>query len=219
MGAEINNFASIEILKMFTGIIEATGKINSIKINGTNKSFWITSPISNELKIDQSVSHNGVCLTVDATDGNMHRVTAIEETLAKTNFNHLKKNDTINLERCMQMNGRLDGHIVQGHVDAVATCIDTEEKNGSWEYRFQFPAEFAHLIIEKGSVCLNGISLTAFDIKFNSFNVAIIPFTYEHTNINTIKKNSTVNIEFDIIGKYFARFRELFTKPALDNIA
>ncbi len=208
-----------QLLKMFTGIIEATGKINSIKKNGTNKSFWITSGISNELKIDQSVSHNGVCLTVDAITENMHRVTAIEETLSKTTFHHVKENDTINLERCMQMNGRLDGHIVQGHVDAVATCIDVEEKNGSWEFRFQFPAEFAHLIIEKGSVCLNGISLTAFDIKFNSFKVAIIPFTYQHTNINSIKKNSTVNIEFDIVGKYLARFRELFTKPVLESIA
>jgi riboflavin synthase len=204
---------------MFTGIIEATGKINSIEKNGTNKSFWVTSAISNELKIDQSVSHNGVCLTVDATADNMHRVTAIEETLSKTTFDHLKENDAINLERCMQMNGRLDGHIVQGHVDAVATCIGVEEKNGSWEFLFQFPAEFAHLVIEKGSVCLNGISLTAFDIKFNSFKVAIIPFTYQHTNINSIKKNSTVNIEFDIIGKYLARFRELFTKPVLENIA
>ncbi len=200
---------------MFTGIIEATGKINSIETNGTNKSFWITSTISNELKIDQSVSHNGVCLTVDATAENMHRVTAIEETLSKTTFDHVKENDIINLERCMQMNGRLDGHIVQGHVDAVATCIDMEEKNGSWEFRFQFPAEFAHFIIEKGSVCLNGISLTAFDIKFNSFKVAIIPFTYQHTNINSIKKNSIANIEFDIIGKYLARFRELFIKPAV----
>lgn len=190
---------------MFTGIIEATGKINSIETNGTNKSFWIASDISNELKIDQSVSHNGVCLTVDAIAENMHRVTAIEETFSKTTFHHLKENDTINLERCMQMNGRLDGHIVQGHVDAVATCIDAEEKNGSWEYRFQFPAEFAHLVIEKGSVCLNGISLTAFNIKFNSFKVAIIPFTYQHTNINSIKKNSIVNIEFDILGKYVLR--------------
>ncbi|HEY2727532.1 MAG TPA: riboflavin synthase [Parafilimonas sp.] len=204
---------------MFTGIIEATGKINSIETNGTNKSFWIASAISNELKIDQSVSHNGVCLTVDAIEQNMHRVTAIDETLSKTTFNHLKENDTINLERCMQMNARLDGHIVQGHVDAVATCIDVEEKNGSWEFRFQFPAEFAHLVIEKGSVCLNGISLTAFDIKFNSFKVAIIPFTYEHTNINSIKKNLTVNIEFDILGKYLARFRELFTRPVLESIA
>lgn len=197
---------------MFTGIIEATGKINLVEENGSNISFWITSLISNELKIDQSVSHDGVCLTVEAVSEKMHRVTAIEETLSKTNLRSKKDNDIINLERCMQMNGRLDGHIVQGHVDAVADCIDVEEKNGSWEYRFQIPAEFSHLIIEKGSVCINGISLTVFDIKFNSFKVAIIPFTYQHTNINTIKKDSVVNIEFDIIGKYLARFRELFTK-------
>lgn len=197
---------------MFTGIIEATGKINSVEANGSNISFWINSSISNELKTDQSVSHDGVCLTVESVAENVHKVTAIEETLSKTNLGKRKKDDIINLERCMQMNGRLDGHIVQGHVDAVAYCIDVEEKTGSWEYRFQVPAEFTHLIIEKGSVCINGISLTAFDIKFNSFKVAIIPFTYQHTNINTIKKNSVVNIEFDIIGKYLARFRELFPK-------
>lgn len=195
---------------MFTGIIEATGKIDSIETNGSNKSFWISSSISNELKVDQSVSHDGVCLTVEAIEENKHRVTAIEETLSKTNLDDWEKNDVINLERCMQMNGRIDGHIVQGHVDAVATCIDVEEKDGSREYRFQIPAEFTHLIIEKGSVCLNGISLTAFDIKFNSFKVAIIPYTYHHTNINSIKKNSIINIEFDMMGKYLARFREVF---------
>ena len=197
---------------MFIGIIEATGKINSIETNGSNISFWVTSSISNQLKIDQSVSHDGVCLTVEAVSGNMHCVTAITETLSKTNLGKWKQNDDINLERCMQMNGRLDGHIVQGHVDATAACIDVEEKNGSWQYRFQVSDEFTHLIIEKGSVCLNGISLTAFDIKFNSFKVAVIPFTYQHTNIHNIKKGSLVNIEFDIIGKYLARFRELFTK-------
>ena len=195
---------------MFTGIIEATGKIVSIETNGSNKSFRIASSISNELRIDQSVSHDGVCLTVEAVEGTMHCVTAIEETLSKTNLCSKKNNDAINLERCMLMNGRLDGHIVQGHVDSTATCIDVETKNGSWEYRFQIPAEFTHLIIEKGSVCLNGISLTVFDIKFNSFKVAIIPFTYQHTNINTIQKGSVVNIEFDMIGKYLARFREVF---------
>jgi len=199
---------------MFTGIIETTGKINSVETNGSNKTFWIASPVSNELKVDQSVSHDGVCLTVEEIANNMHRVTAIEETLSKSAINNWKKNDTINLERCMQMNGRLDGHIVQGHVDAVATCIGIEEKNGSWEYIFQVPAEFTHLIIEKGSVCLNGISLTAFDIKFNSFKVAIIPFTYQHTNINSVRKHSIVNIEFDIIGKYLARFREVFLNKA-----
>lgn len=202
---------------MFTGIIEATGKINSVETNGSNKTFWIVSSVADELKIDQSVSHDGVCLTVEEVSNNMHRVTAIEETLSKTAINNWKQNDIINLERSMQMNGRLDGHIVQGHVDAVATCIGVEEKNGSWEYIFQIPAEFAHLIIEKGSVCLNGISLTAFDIKFNSFKVAIIPFTYQHTNINLVKKHSTVNIEFDIIGKYLARFREVFIRKS-ENI-
>jgi len=195
---------------MFTGIIETIGKVNSIEASGTNLSFWIASSLSSELKIDQSVSHDGVCLTVDDISTNMHRVTAIEETLSKTNLGSWKKGDEINLERCMQMNGRLDGHLVQGHVDATASCIDTEEKNGSWEYGFQIPAEFTHFIIEKGSVCINGISLTAFNIKFNSFKVAIIPYTYQHTNIRNIQNGSTVNIEFDIIGKYLARFREVF---------
>lgn len=196
---------------MFTGIIEATGIIESIEQNGTNLSFWIISLISHELKIDQSVSHDGVCLTVEAVENNKHRVTAIEETLKKTNLSSWKEKDEINIERCMQLNARVDGHLVQGHVDATAFCIEAEEKQGSWEYRFQIPAEFTHLLIEKGSVCLNGISLTAFDIKFNSFKVAIIPYTYEHTNIHNIKNGSVANIEFDVIGKYLARFKEVFT--------
>lgn len=195
---------------MFTGIIETTGKIGSVESNGTNLSFWISSPISNELKVDQSVSHDGVCLTVEEVSNGKHKVTAIEETLNKTNLRHLKVGDEINIERCMQLIARVDGHLVQGHVDATAFCIDVEEKKGSWEYRFQFPAEFAHLLIEKGSVCLNGISLTAFDIKFNSFKVAVIPYTYQHTNMHNIKNGSVVNIEFDLIGKYLARFREVF---------
>ena len=203
---------------MFTGIIETTGKIISIEENGTNKKFCIVSSISHELKVDQSISHDGVCLTVESISDNMHFVTAIEETLSVTNLGSWQKNNTVNLERCMQMNGRLDGHIVQGHVDAVANCIDVEEKKGSWEYRFQFPAEFMHLVIDKGSVCVNGISLTAFDIKFNSFKVAIIPYTYHHTNISAVKKNSLVNIEFDILGKYLARFREVFQKDASNSI-
>jgi len=203
----VNNF---EIRNMFTGIIETTGKIESIGSNGTNLSFWISSLISNELKVDQSISHDGVCLTVEEILNNKHRVTAIEETLDKTNLRHWKTGDEINIERCMQLNGRLDGHLVQGHVDATAFCIDVEEKGGSWQYRFQVPAEFTHLIIEKGSVCLNGISLTAFDIKFNSFKVAIIPYTYKHTNLHNIQNGSIVNIEFDLIGKYLARFREVF---------
>jgi riboflavin synthase len=195
---------------MFTGIIETTGVVESIEQSGTNLSFWISSSISNELKIDQSVSHDGVCLTVEAVAENRHRVTAIEETLNKTNLRNWKQNTKVNMERCMQLNARLDGHMVQGHVDAIAFCIATEEKQGSWEYRFQVPSECLHLIIEKGSVCINGISLTAFDLKFNSFKVAIIPYTYHHTNINTLKNGSVVNIEFDVIGKYLARFREVF---------
>lgn len=205
---------------MFTGIIETTGIVESIEKNGSNLNFWITSSISNELKVDQSVSHDGVCLTVEAIENNKHRVTAIEETLAKTNLSTWKKNTKINIERCMQLNARVDGHLVQGHVDATAVCINVDAKNGSWEYRFQIPAEFTHLIIEKGSVCLNGISLTAFDIKVNSFKVAIIPYTYEHTNISHVEKGSVVNIEFDIIGKYLARFREVFSKQgSYNNIA
>ena len=195
---------------MFTGIIETTGVVESIEQSGTNLSFWISSSISNELKIDQSVSHDGVCLTVEAVAENRHRVTAIEETLNKTNLRNWKQNARVNIERCMQLSARVDGHLVQGHVDAIAFCIATEEKQGSWEYRFQVPSECLHLIIEKGSVCINGISLTAFDLKFNSFKVAIIPYTYHHTNINTLKNGSVVNIEFDVIGKYLARFREIF---------
>ncbi len=198
---------------MFTGIIETTGTIEAIEKNGTNLRFWIASPVSNELKVDQSVSHDGVCLTVEAVENNRHRVTAIEETLSKTNLLSWQKNTQINIERCMQMNSRIDGHLVQGHVDATASCIEVEQKDGSWEYRFQVPAEFTHLIIEKGSVCLNGISLTVFDIKFNSFKVAVIPYTYTHTNMQHVKKGMIVNIEFDVIGKYLARFREVFGKP------
>jgi riboflavin synthase len=201
-----------EICTMFTGIIETTGIVESIEKNGTNLSFWIASPISNELKVDQSVSHDGVCLTVERIDGNKHCVTAIEETLSKTNLSTWENNSVINIERCMQMNGRIDGHLVQGHVDATAVCIDADEKQGSWEYRFQYPAEFMHLMIEKGSVCVNGISLTAFDLKFNTFKVAIIPYTFQHTNIQHIKNGSVVNIEFDLLGKYLARFREVFLK-------
>jgi riboflavin synthase len=195
---------------MFTGFIETTGKINSIEVNGSNLSFWISSSISQQLKVNQSISHDGVCLTIEKISGNKHFVTAIEETLSKTTLGSWKEGHEINLEQCMQVNGRLDGHLVQGHVDAVATCIDVLEKNGSWEYRFQIPAEFTHLIIEKGSVCINGISLTAFDIKLNSFRVAIIPYTYKHTNIQHVRNNLPVNVEFDILGKYLARFHEVF---------
>jgi riboflavin synthase len=190
---------------MFTGIIESLGKVLSVTDNGTNKTFWLESSIANELKVDQSLSHNGVCLTVEEINGNTYRVTAIEETLRKSNLGNWRPRDTVNLERCMIMNGRLDGHIVQGHVDAVGTCIKRKELEGSWEFTFEFPKKFTHLVIEKGSISLNGVSLTLFDVKKARFSVAIIPYTYEHTNIRSILPGSIVNLEFDIIGKYVAR--------------
>ncbi len=190
---------------MFTGIIECTGKVTAIVKNGTNLSFSIESALSGELKVDQSVSHNGVCLTVESLGENSHTVTAIEETLNKTELNHWSVGTEVNIERCMLMNGRLDGHIVQGHVDATATCIERIEKAGSWEYRFQFPAEFAHLVIEKGSIAVNGTSLTCFNVNKDSFQIAVIPYTYEHTNIHQVMVGTKVNIEFDILGKYVQR--------------
>lgn len=197
---------------MFTGIIETTGLVKDIVQNGTNLSFWIASPLSQDLKVDQSLSHNGVCLTIEAIEGTLHKVTAIAETLQKTNLGLLKKESLVNLERCMQMNGRLDGHIVQGHVDTTATCTAVIEKNGSWEYIFEMDEKFAALIIEKGSITLNGISLTIFNITDNSFTVAIIPYTYEHTNMQTLQQGSKVNIEFDMIGKYVNRLSAIKEK-------
>lgn len=194
---------------MFTGIIENTGKVVSITPNGTNLSFWIESPLSGELKVDQSVSHNGVCLTVEALAPNRHQVTAIEETLKKTDLGQWQTGTVINLERCMVMNGRLDGHIVQGHVDTTAVCTERKELAGSWEYCFQFPPGFAHLVIEKGSIAVNGTSLTCFNVTKDSFRIAVIPYTYEHTNIHQLSVGSKVNIEFDMLGKYVQRRLEL----------
>jgi riboflavin synthase len=190
---------------MFTGIIETQGIIKKITENGTNKTFWIKSPISSKLKVDQSVSHDGVCLTVEDIKDNRYRVTAIAETLTKTSLGDWQEDSVINLERCLKVNDRLDGHFVQGHVDIVAICTDKKEKDGSWEFSFQFPLRFGELIIEKGSVAVNGISLTAFNVSGNSFDVAIIPYTYEHTNMNTIDTGQKVNIEFDMLGKYINR--------------
>jgi riboflavin synthase len=190
---------------MFTGIIETMGIVKSITGAGSNKSFWIESGISQELVIDQSISHNGVCLTVEEVNEISHRVTAIEETLKKTNLSTWKVGDFVNLERSLKTDSRLDGHFVQGHVDATATCKNKLEKKGSWEYEFSFPKKFAELIIEKGSVCINGISLTAYDVKKKSFKSAIIPYTYEHTNIKSVQKSDLVNIEFDLMGKYILR--------------
>jgi len=194
---------------MFTGIIETTGHVLSAERQDSNAVFWVQSSISHELKIDQSVSHNGICLTVDQLQPDAHRVTAIAETLSKTNAGNWKEGDLINLERCMPMNGRLDGHIVQGHVDATAVCTEVKTLAGSWEYRFQFDKQFATLMIEKGSVCLNGISLTAFNVTSNQFTVAIIPYTFTHTNIQQVQQGNLVNIEFDIIGKYIQRMASL----------
>lgn len=190
---------------MFTGIIEATGIITATETSGTNKTFWITSAVSQELKIDQSVAHSGVCLTVEEIKEDSHRVTAIAETLEKTNLGNWQKGGIINIERCLIMNGRLDGHMVQGHVDTTGTCIQLKELDGSWEYTFQFPQQYAGLIVEKGSIALNGISLTIFNVGNDRFTVGIIPYTYDHTNMKTIKEGSAVNLEFDIIGKYVLR--------------
>ncbi len=192
---------------MFTGIIESLGKVISIATNGTNKTFWIESPLSHELKIDQSLSHNGVCLTIEEVSGNSHRVTAIDETLNLSNLDAWAAGDLVNLERCLIMNGRLDGHIVQGHVDAQATCLQKKDLQGSWEFQFEFPKKFSHLVIEKGSICLNGISLTIFKVKKNRFSVAVIPYTFEHTNISSVVPGSKVNLEFDMIGKYVSRMK------------
>ena len=194
---------------MFTGIIEKIGIVADIEIKGSNLSFWIESPLSSALKTDQSVSHNGVCLTVEEIIEDKYRVTAIQETLQKTNLATLKIGDFVNLERCMQMNGRLDGHIVQGHVDTTAICKNIFEKNGSWEFTFEIDPSFSTLIIEKGSIAVNGISLTIFNLTHNNFTVAIIPYTFEHTNIKKLKVNETVNIEFDMIGKYVQRLYTL----------
>ncbi|HVX52279.1 MAG TPA: riboflavin synthase [Chitinophagaceae bacterium] len=202
---------------MFTGIIEITGTVTEIFTSGTNKSFWISSLLSNELRIDQSVSHDGVCLTVEEIKDGCHRVTAIEETLEKSGLGGWKIGDEVNIERCMQMNGRLDGHIVQGHVDATAICVARHDMDGSWEYRFAFDRQFAPLVIEKGSVALNGTSLTIFNVTESAFTVAVIPYTYNHTGIKHVHEGTLVNIEFDMIGKYINRFMQLQTKPASTN--
>jgi riboflavin synthase len=190
---------------MFTGIIETVGVVQDVVDSGNNKTIWIESGMSGKLNIDESVSHDGVCLTIEEAKSNMHRVTAIEETLRKTTLKNCKIGNLINLERSLQLNSRLGGHLVQGHVDSVAMCTRKAEKHGSWEYEFSFPKKFAELVIEKGSVCLNGISLTAYGVKKKGFKVAIIPYTFEHTNIKAVHKGDFVNIEFDLLGKYILR--------------
>jgi len=190
---------------MFTGIVETQGIIKKVIEKGANRTFWIKSSISSKLKTDQSVSHDGACLTVEEVKGGQHRVTAIAETLSKTTLGDWQKGTMINLERCLKINARLDGHFVQGHVDTSAICIAKKEKDGSWEFSFQFLPEFATLIIEKGSISINGISLTIFNVTETTFDVAIIPYTFEHTNMNLVKPGQKVNIEFDLLGKYINR--------------
>ncbi len=190
---------------MFTGIIEALGVVKEVVSSGSNRSFLIQSPLSASLKVDQSVSHSGVCLTVEAIEGDSHRVTAIDETIQKTNLASWEVGTLVNLERCLVLNARLDGHFVQGHVDSRGTCRRRVDKDGSWEFDIGFPGQFAELLIEKGSICVNGVSLTAFNVTKDQFTIAIIPYTYEHTNISQVKEGTLVNLEFDMIGKYITR--------------
>ena len=193
---------------MFTGIIESLGKITNVKADRGNIDFTIESEISKELKIDQSVSHNGVCLTVTDKSNNTHTVTAVKETLDKSSLRNFSVDDLINLERAMKLGDRLDGHLVQGHVDGVAKCISVSVNDGSWIYQFEFDVKNEMLLIEKGSICINGVSLTVFDIVKNTFKVTIIPYTYENTSFKKLKEGDIVNIEFDMIGKYLARFNK-----------
>jgi riboflavin synthase len=190
---------------MFTGIIETLGTITDITKEGTNVHFDIFSPITSELKVDQSVSHNGVCLTVVDVQGQNYRVTAIDETLKKTNLKSWEKGKKVNLERCMPANGRFDGHIVQGHVDQIGMVDSISEQDGSWIFDFSFDPQTGNVTVEKGSITVNGTSLTCFNSKNGKFSVAIIPYTYEHTNFHELKVGDEVNLEFDVIGKYIQR--------------
>lgn len=190
---------------MFTGIIETLGTIQEIKKENTNIHIKINSSITSELKIDQSVAHNGICLTVVAIEDSFYTVTAIDETIKKTNLAHWKVGDKVNLERAMKLGDRLDGHIVQGHVDQTGTCIAAEQTNGSWLYTFEYDEKLNNITIEKGSITVNGVSLTVVNSKKNQFSVAIIPYTYENTNFKNFKIGTKVNLEFDVIGKYISR--------------
>lgn len=190
---------------MFTGITETTGLVSGIESEGTNLTFRIESSLSSELKIDQSVSHNGVCLTVTSVADGSYTVTAVDETLKKTNLGQVKPGDRINLERCMPATGRFDGHIVQGHVDLTGHCTGVQDMDGSWLFDFQYPDISDNVTVEKGSICINGVSLTVFNSQPNGFRVTIIPYTYEHTNFRELKVGDTVNLEFDIVGKYIKK--------------
>ncbi len=197
---------------MFTGIVEACGDVLEIVHNQKNIHYYIKSPFLSEIYIDQSIAHNGVCLTVDEIKDDRYRVTAIDETLQKSNLGNVKVGHRINLERCMKMGGRLDGHIVQGHVDTTTLCTGIEDKDGSWLFTFSMPHEGNKLIVDKGSICINGVSLTVVDPTEQSFQVAIIPYTYEHTSFSQLNKGDRVNIEFDILGKYVLKNLSAFAQ-------
>ena len=194
---------------MFTGIIESLGQVLEIYTSGTNKTFCIESPLSHTFSIDQSIAHDGVCLTVEEIHENRHRVTAVQETLEKTALNQWEPGRTVNLEQSLLPSKRLDGHFVQGHVDATGICEKIRDHNGSFEFTFHFPKKFAPLVIEKGSISLNGISLTVWNVKKDTFKVAIIPYTFEHTNMQFLNEGDVVNLEFDILGKYIQRRADL----------
>lgn len=190
---------------MFTGIIETLGIVQEVKKEQDNIHVTIDSPLANELKIDQSVAHNGICLTVVAIDGHHYTVTAIGETIKKTNISNWKVGDIVNLERAMKLGDRLDGHIVQGHIDQIGTCVSVQETNGSWFYTFEYDSALQNITIEKGSITVNGVSLTVVDSGRSNFSVAIIPYTHEHTNFNSFVVGTKVNLEFDVIGKYVSK--------------
>lgn len=197
---------------MFTGIIEVLGKVEKIVTEGTNVHYTISCPISNELKIDQSVSHNGVCLTVIALSEGQHTVTAIEETLNRTSIGRLKVGDIINIERAMSASARFDGHFVQGHVDTTASCTSVKTADGSWYFSFQYTLKPEWLLVDKGSICINGVSLTVVEPVGDTFSVAIIPYTFDNTIFKQIKVGDTVNLEFDVIGKYITKYMQLYQK-------
>jgi len=193
---------------MFTGIIETLGIIQDIQHEGGNLHLSVTSSITSSLKIDQSLAHNGICLTVVAIQGTIYTVTAIHETIEKTTIGGWKIGDLLNLERAMKLDARLDGHLVQGHVDQIGHCTTIKESDGSWYFTFEYDSSYSNITIEKGSITVNGVSLTVVNSKQNEFSVAIIPYTYEHTNFKSFKIGSKINLEFDVIGKYVARLRE-----------
>lgn len=195
---------------MFTGIIEVLGKVEKMEKEGTNIHFTVSCPISNELKVDQSVSHNGVCLTVVALSDGQHTVTAIEETLNKTNIGDLKVGDIVNIERAMSASARFDGHFVQGHVDTTGTCLSVTSADGSWYFSFNYNVKPEWLLVDKGSICINGVSLTVVEPKGGDFSVAIIPYTFENTVFKHLKVGDTINLEFDVIGKYITKYMQLY---------